>query len=171
MKFRWKGGLFMLAVIAMMFICTDTQQAVAGDNGGGFDQFGYNYTARIFNGDLDGADRNLDGKYWGDPTYANDKLKMSWSKGWDDARFNGAPWGPDAWTDNHYNGRGKNGSGEIWHYKIIWVGTALQNSQYWHEGGYAIWGQFEVIFDQGSTADHEHVIGVIAHSAGYGGPN
>ncbi len=56
----------------------------------GFDEFGYNYTARIFVGPADGVDRNLDGKVWGDPTYANDRLKMVWSKAWDDAKFNGS---------------------------------------------------------------------------------
>src|SRR3989344_1625247 len=57
----------------------------------GFDQFGYNYTARLFSGKADGTDRNLDGAVWGDPAYANDHLKMTWSKAWDDARFNGGP--------------------------------------------------------------------------------
>src|SRR3989304_5078336 len=67
---------------------------------GGFDQFGYNYKARIFVGPADGVDRVLDGKVWGDPTYANDYLVMKWSKGWDNARFKGASWTPDAWEDN-----------------------------------------------------------------------
>lgn len=121
---------------------------------GGFDDFGYNYTARIFNGELDGADRTLDGTYWGDPTYANDKLVMKWSKGWDDARFNGGTWGPDAWIDNEYNGKVPNGSGEVWHYKIVWVGPELETSPYWREGGEAIWGQFEVIMSQGVADGH-----------------
>jgi len=116
---------------------------------GGFDQFGYNYQARIFVGSGDGVDRVLDGKVWDDPTYANDHLVMKWSKGWDDARFHGAPWTPEAWEDNEWNGNVPGGSGEVWHYKIIWVGPELENSQYWREGGYAIWGQFEVIMDQG----------------------
>lgn len=116
---------------------------------GGFDQFGYNYQARVFVGPADGVDRNLDGTVWGDPTYANDRLVMKWSKGWDDARFHGSPWTADAWEDNEWNGKVSGGSGEVWHYKIIWVGPELQSSQYWRKGGYAIWGQFEVIMDQG----------------------
>lgn len=66
--------------------------AVALAGGGGFDEFGYDYLARIFVGAADGVDRNLDGRVWGDPTYGNDHLVMKWSKAWDSARFHGAPW-------------------------------------------------------------------------------
>jgi hypothetical protein len=138
-----------LGVIAVSLLATvGTVFAKPADVG--FDQFGYNYQARVFVGPADGVDRLLDGKVWGDPTYANDLLVMKWSKGWDDARFNGAPWGPDAWEDNEWNGAVPGGSGEVWHYKIIWVGTDLA-SPYWREGGYAIWGEFEVLMDQGPS--------------------
>lgn len=113
----------------------------------GFDQFGYNYKARIFVGAADGVDRMLDGKVWGDPTYANDHLVMKWSKAWDDARFHGAAWTSDAWVDNEWNGMAPNGSRASEHVKIIWVGPELENSRYWRSGGYAIWGEFEAIFD------------------------
>ncbi len=136
---------------------------------GAFDEFGYNYTARIFVGAADGVDRILDGLVWGDPTYAKDHLVMKWSKGWDDARFHEALWTPDAWEDNEWNGMVEGGSGEIAHYKIIWVGTDLQTSQYWREGGYPIWDQFEVILDQG-VIDGEHYWGTHAQPTGYG-PN
>lgn len=119
---------------------------------GGFDQFGYNYGARIFNGLADGVDRNLDGTVWGDSTYANDHLVMKWSKAWDDARFNGAPWTPDAWETNEWNGNVQGGSNVTEHYKIIWVGSDLENSPYWRQGGYEVWGEFEVIMDQGTDA-------------------
>lgn len=133
----------------------------------GFDEFGYNYNARIFVGPADGVDRNLDGTVWGDPTYANDLLVMKWSKAWDDARFHGAPWTCDAWTDNEWNGNVPGGSGEVWHYKIIWVGPELENSPCWREGGYPIWGQFEVIMDHGTT-DGEHFWLTHAIPTGYG---
>lgn len=120
---------------------------------GGFDEFGYNYGACLFSGPADGVDRNLDGKVWGDATYAHDHLVMKWSKGWDAARFGGAAWGPDAWCTNHWNGRVPDGSDEIWHYKIVWVGPELEASPYWREGGYPIWGQFEVIFSHGTSPD------------------
>ncbi len=134
---------------------------------GGFDEFGYNYTARVFEGAADGVDRNLDQTVWGDPTYGEDHLVMKWSKGWDDARFNGAPWGPDAWEDNEWNGKVPGGSGETWHYKIVWVGTGLESSPYWKPGGYPIWGQFEVIFSQG-TIENVHSWETHANPAGYG---
>jgi len=134
---------------------------------GGFDEFGYNYQARLFNGNADGTDRILDGAVWGDPMYANDHLVMKWSKAWDDARFHGAPWTPDAWTSNEWNGAFPGGSGEVWHYKIVWVGTGLESSPYWRDGGYPIWGQFEVIMDHG-TIDGEHFWYAHAKPNGYG---
>jgi len=135
----------------------------------GFDEFGYNYNARIFVGPADGVDRSLDGKVWGDPTYANDRLVMKWSKAWDDARFNGAEWSPEAWCSNEWNGMVPGGSQEIWHYKIIWVGPELEDSPYWREGGYAVWGQFEVILSQG-VVDGEHIWETHTTPSGYGGP-
>jgi len=133
----------------------------------GFDEFGYNYSARIFVGPADGVDRKLDGCVWGDPTYANDHLKMKWSKAWDDALFHGGKWGPDAYEDNQWNGKVPGGSGETWHYKIIWVGSELEKSPYWREGGYAIWGQFEVIMSHGTVAN-EHIWETHAIPTGYG---
>jgi hypothetical protein len=145
---------------------TEMTQAVA-KTAPGFDEFGYNYQARLFNGPADGIDKILDGKVWGDPFYAKDHLVMKWSKAWDDAKFNGAPWTPDAWEDNEWNGKVPGGSGEIWHYKIIWVGSELKNSQYWRDGGYAVWGQFEVILSQGSV-NGKHIWETHANPAGYG---
>ena len=122
--------------------------AVPAFAAGGFDQYGYNYQARVFVGKADGVDRVLDGTVSGDPTYANDHLVMKWSKDWDDARFHGAPWTPDAWCTNEWNGNVPGGSGTgTEHYKIIWVGPELEGSQYWRAGGDPIWGQFEVIMD------------------------
>ena len=134
---------------------------------GGFDEFGYNYNARVFVGPADGVDRVLDNKVWGDPTYANDHLVMKWSKAWNDARFNGAPWTPDAWENNEWNGAVPGGSGEVWHYKIVWVGSDLEDSPYWRPGGYAVWGQFEVIMDQGISGGL-HTWFAHANPTGYG---
>jgi len=136
---------------------------------GGFDEFGYNYKARVFVGPADGVDRSLDGTVWGDPIYANDRLVMKWSKAWDDARFHSAAWTPQAWCSNEWNGMVPGGSGEIWHYKIIWVGQDLENSPYWRDGGYPIWGQFEVIMSHG-TVDGEHIWETLVSPNGYGGP-
>ena len=142
--------------------------AVSAFAAGGFDQYGYNYNARVFVGAADGVDKVLDGKVWGDPTYANDHLVMKWSKAWDDARFHGASWTPDAWVDNEWNGMLPNGSQVTEHVKIIWVGPQLENSPYWRLGGYAIWGEFETIMDQGNDSTGHYSY---AHATpnGYGG--
>jgi len=171
------GLLFVLAALLLLGCQQDAvapqqtqqqDQQVTSLAKGGFDQFGYNYQARLFQGAADGVDRVLDGAVWGDPTYANDHLVMKWSKAWDDARFNGAPWSPDAWDNNEWNGAFPGGSGEVWHYKIIWVGPLGESSPYWREGGYLVWGDFEVIMDQGTDADHVHSFLAHAYPTGYG---
>jgi len=165
-----KSRLVLTAIFFMAVLCVSVAPAFA--QGGGFDEFGYNYQARVFVGKADGVDRVLDDKIWGDPTYANDWLVMKWSKGWDDARFHGAPWGPDAWETNEWNGMNPDGSQSVWHYKIIWVGPELGSSPYWREGGYAIWGQFEVIMDQGidPSIGPGHIWFALATPNGFGGP-
>ena len=144
-----KKLLSMVALTAMALLPVLAVSAASG----GFDQFGYNYNARIFVGAADGVDRGLDGTVWGDPTYAQDHLVMKWSKAWDDARFHGAPWTPDAWVTNEWNGHITGGSGVTETVKIIWVGPELEESPYWREGGYAIWGEFEAIMDHYTGAD------------------
>jgi len=157
-----------LVVLASLMVAPVT----AAPNGGRFDEFGYNYTARIFVGKADGVDRNLDGTVWGDPTYANDHLVMKWSKAWDDARFHGKAWTPDAWCTNEWNGMMPDGSQSVWHYKIIWVGPKLEGSPYWRDGGYAIWGEFETIMDQGIDPNlgEGHLWFALATPNGLGGP-
>ena len=156
-------------IVAVVLVLTSAPVLAAKPNNTGFDEFGYNYQARVFVGKADGVDRVLDGKFWGDPTYANDHLVMKWSKAWDDARFNGAPWSPEAWASNEWNGMVTGGSQEVWHYKIVWVGPQLENSPYCRKGGYAVWGQFEVILSQGVTGG-QHIWEAHATPSGYGGP-
>jgi hypothetical protein len=167
-EMRMKLFLTALALLAVLVVSAAPVFAQ-----GGFDQFGYNYQARIFVGTgmswceqraittVPACEAALDGPY------TNDHLVMKWSKGWDDARFHGGTYGPDAWEDNEWNGAVPGGSGEVWHYKIIWVGPGLESSPYWRAGGYPIWGQFEVIMDQGTGADG-HVWGAHAIPTGYG---
>ena len=135
---------------------------------GGFDQYGYNYTARIFVGAADGSDRTLDGKVWGDPTYANDHLVMKWSKAWNDARFNGAPWTTDAWVTNEWSGRNPDGSGWTEHFKAVWVGDCVTNPDLVPAGGYCIWGQFAAITDFGMDPDNQRYVAAKAVPAGLG---
>jgi len=174
---KWLG--VMAAAAALSLACSDQPAGPGGipegpsfnhAGGRGFDQFGYNYTARIFVGPADGVDRKLDDLVWGDPTYARDHLKMSWSKAWDDARFHGGSWTCYAHVDNQWNGQVPGGSGEVWHYRIVWVGTELDASPCWREGGYPIWGEFEVIMSHGTVAN-QHFWEAHAVPTGFGGPN
>jgi hypothetical protein len=123
--------------------------------GGGFDEYGYNPTARNFVGAADGVDRNLDGTVWGDPTYTNDHLKMKWNAEWD--RGNAKGWSDTddyrAWIDNQWNGKKPDGSGEVWHYKIKWIGACGADGTPTSNGGYCIWGQFEVLMSHGTIAN------------------
>ena len=167
----------MVALVVVMALAVAAPVAAGGPAGKGsaFDEFGYNYQARVFVGPADGVDRNLDGLYYGeDPAYggayyANDHMVMKWSKGWDDARFHGGVWGPEAWETVVANGMVPGGSQEVWYYKIIWVGPELENSLYWREGGYPIWGQYEVIMSHG-VVDSEHIWDTLATPCGLGGP-
>lgn len=137
---------------------------------GGFDQFGYNNTARVFVGAADGVDKNLDGTVWGDPTYANDHLVMKWNAQWDNcntAGNNDVSSCLGAWLDNEWNGNVPNGSGTSEHYKIIWVGSQAESSPYWVSGGYSVWGNYEVIMDQG-VFDGAHAWFAHATPNGYG---
>ena len=115
----------------------------------GFDQYGYNNIARIFNGT---------GSSWclakGLPSdclgiYSPDKLVMKWIAEWD--RGNAENWlNPPygAWENNEWNGM-KRASGAVWHYKIVWVGDCVADPTLVPVGGYCIWGQFATIMDQG----------------------
>jgi hypothetical protein len=154
-------------MVSVILIVTTAPTVFAANNSNGFDEYGYNYKARIFVGAADGVDRVLDGKVWGDPTYANDHLVMKWSKAWEDGRVRNV-WDPDAWLTNEWNGRVPGGSGEVWHYKIIWVGAERENSPYWRKGGYLIWREFEVIMDQGSWSDRLHEVFALVLPNGFG---
>jgi hypothetical protein len=154
--------------LLMCVVVLAAAPAVLADNGRGFDEFGYNYHARTFVGQADGVDRSLDGMVWGDPTYANDQLVMKWNAEWDRGNDQGWTSGPyDAWTNNEWNGMVPGGSGETWVYKIVWVGGCGDDYTPLANGGYCIWGQFEVILSHG-TIDGEHVWETRANPAGYG---
>lgn len=156
----------MLMVMLFSTACTDTtlptQSALVASsspslaNSNGFDALGYNRNARIFNGAADGTDGVLDGLLWGDATYANDKLTMKWNSEWD--RGNLESWsdlnGYDAWLTNHWNGNVDGGSGESWHYKFKWVGSCTSGSTL-ADGSQCIWGQFAIVFSQG-TYGNQH---------------
>jgi hypothetical protein len=136
--------------------CATIQDGTIVDSAGnplemGYDQYGYNYQAHMFNGTYDSSDRVLDGKYWGVATYyADDSLVMKWSDEWlanvdcngdnklDRGLVNGTSDGiSKGWTTNHVEGDydGKEG---VHHYtdfvKIVWTGP-----------GSPLWGQYTVV--------------------------
>lgn len=76
-----------------------------------------------------------------------DKITMKWNEAWDTCNAGGDCAG--AWTDNEWNGKFKGGSGTVWHYKIKWVGTCTEGA-FFADGGYCLWGAYEVTMDQGS---------------------
>ncbi|MEK7784355.1 MAG: hypothetical protein AAB658_02870 [Chloroflexota bacterium] len=133
--------------------CATIQQGGLVDSMGnplviGYDQFGYNYQAHMFNGTYDSSDRVLDGTYWGDTgDYVDDHLMMKWSDDWlsnkdcngDGKLDRGGLTGiSQGWLTNHNEGDYIDGDGNPQHYtyfvKIVWVGP-----------GGSLWGQYEVI--------------------------
>ena len=141
---------------------------------GGFNQYGYNYTARVFEGPLSGwcQEKGISLTTCGGYGFgsANDQLVMKWNAQWDNCNANGYDNPTDclgAWVDNEFNGHVPGGSGVVWHYKIIWVGSAGDASPYWQPGGYSVWGNYEVVMDQGTNATG-HVWYANATPNGYG---
>jgi hypothetical protein len=134
--------------------CVGIQSGLLTDSLGnpivmGYDQFGYNYQAHMFNGTYDSSDRNIDGTYWGSiGDYVNDVLIMKWSDDWlsnqdcnGDGKLDRGTSGISlGWLTNHVIGdydSDSNGSQDA-HYtyfaKIVWVGP-----------GGSLWGQYEII--------------------------
>lgn len=118
----------------------------------GYDQFGYNYQAHMFNGTYDSSDRVLDGKYWGQTAdYVDDKLMMKWSDPWlanvdcngdnklDRGLVDGVVGGiSKGWLTNHIVGDYTDVNGDVQSYtdfvKIVWTGP-----------GSPLWGQYTTI--------------------------
>jgi len=154
-----------LAVKPSEFDENGNVMATVSDNG--FNEFGYNYNARIFSGT--GSNwclaRNDTATCLGD--YSTDKIVMKWNAEWD--RGNDEGWSSPpytAWTNNHWNGNCEGCSGEIWQYKISWSQVCADGGTL-EDGGYCIWGQFEVLMDQG-TSDTGHTWLAKATPNGYG---
>jgi len=151
--------LFAAAFGAWWVGCDNGGPAGIYDHGlatAGFDEYGYNDVAGVFNGPADGVDRNLDGTVWGDPAYANDHLLMKWNQAWNDCNEAGNT-DPEAcsgaWTINEWNGAVEGGSGETWHYKIVWDGGCGASNSPSADGGYCIWGWYAVLMSQGTFAN------------------
>lgn len=158
-----KNGVFLLVVASILAVlvvgkqASLTMTAVEGvsTSNNGFNQYGYNYTARIFNGTGESwsLSKGLPADYLG--AYAKDKLVMKWNAEWDRGNAEGwknPPYG--AWEDNEWNGKVPGGSGAVWHYKIVWDQGCTSNKVPSKPGGYCIWGQFETIMDQGTDPSY-----------------
>ena len=157
-------------VVAMLV--SSIGMATAKNENKGFDDAGYNRVAGIFVGtgwswcmDKVGNEAWCE-SYLG--PYANDKLVMKWNAEWD--RGNAEGWSSPpyaAWENNQWNGAVPGGSGDVWHYKIAWDEGCASSGQPSKEGGYCIWGQFEVLMDQGTSSGQHYML---AHAVpnGYG---
>ena len=172
--------------------CTKIRDGVILDSAGqpvvlGYDQYGYNYQAHMFNGTYDSVDRKLDGKYWGATgDYVNDSLIMKWSDDWiSNVDCNGdlkLDRGLDpktgistgisrGWTTNQVEGDYIWG-GDSHHYtyfaKIIFVGPATSPDPW---AATRLWGQYAMIQEVYNDPDGGYH-GVdrtrLAHPAGYG---
>lgn len=159
---------FALLIVAVLVVIP------VGTAFAGFDEYGYNDVAHVFNGTglswclAGGHDVPWCESYLG--LSANDKLVMKWNAAWDacnDAGNNDPAVCAGAWTSNQWNGMGPDGSQSVWHYKIIWVGSEGESSPYWLDGGYSIWGNYEVIQDFGFDSSGHHVYAK-ASPQGYG---
>jgi hypothetical protein len=129
----------------------------------GYDVWGYNYQAQMFNGTYCNAYQNA---AWCQP-YAADKLSMKWNDAWLSTqdcdgdnkldRHHGFPSyrGSGAWLTNHMSGYYPDADGKVWKYeyfvKIVAApADATLSGGKWYtadgtEIGAEIWGEFAVI--------------------------
>lgn len=154
----------------------------------GYDQWGYNYQAHIFNGKYCDAYQNA---AWCQE-WANDDLEMKWNDAWLsnsdcdgdeklDRHYGFASYkGSGAWLTNHQKGAyvDDNGKKQRWtnFVKIVAApADAILSGGVWYaadgsEIGPAIWGEFAVIqevYNDTGTGDHG-VLYLSPYSAGFG---
>lgn len=166
-----------LTAQSALALCTTIQDGGLVDSIGdpisvGYDEWGYNYQAHMFNSDYCDAGRGV----WGCPIYDTDverwidvgevDLMMTWNDAWLankscdddnslDRHLGSASYkGSGAWLTNHMSGKVEiNGKLRKWTYfvKIIAVPTeATEVGGYWlaadgTEIGESIWGPFAII--------------------------
>ncbi len=163
----------LIGFVAVLALALSASGALAANSGHGFDQFGYNNAARVFVGTYTGycvAGGGTVSSCSSSP-YANDRLVMKWNAAWDACNAHGydnPAYCAGAWVDNEWNGMVPGGSGTTEHYKIIWVGSQGENSPYWKAGGASVWGNYEILMDQGMT-DGVHYWNTHSTPNGYGG--
>ena len=167
------------AVVSIFAACGIAVPALAATGGGGFDQYGYNYGARVFNGtggswcekkySVNAATCATDA-YMG--KYAKDKLIMKWNARWDECNVANSNGTNDSSTcsgatlTNEWNGNVPGGSGDTEHFKAVWYGPCTEGATL-PDGGKCIWGQYETIMDQGMS-EGVHTVWTQATPAGFG---
>lgn len=185
--------VFAVALGASAQSCTTIQDGTLRTSAGvlletGFDNWGYNYEAHIFNGKYCDAYQNA---AWCQP-YANDDLQMKWNDAWLsnkdcdgdrllDRHFGFASYkGSGAWETNHQKGvyTDAKGKKQRWEYFVKIVAApadATLAGGTWKAAdgtdiGPVIWGDFaiiqEVYTDTGS-GDHG-LLYVSPYAAGFG---
>lgn len=166
-------GCAAVVSVALLGALPVVAQAAGGK---GFDEYGYNDSARIFvgtgsswcQGKLGWTKEQCDAYL---APYGSDQLVMKWNKAWDECNEAGnddASACAGATLTNEWNGNIPGGSGETEHFKCIWVGSEGEASIYWQPGGYVIWGNYEAIMDQGMEAGHVHWVAAHATPNGFG---
>jgi hypothetical protein len=162
--------------------CARIKDGTITDNAGnpiklGYDEFGYNYQARIFNGTYDTSDRVADGKYFGATVdYADDSLIMKWSDDWlsnqdcnGDNKLDRGPAGTSqGWLTNQVEGDYVNGD-DLSHYTLFTKIVYDPNCSTSLNG--CLWGTYTVIEDVYNDPDggyHGVDRSRLAHPAGFG---
>ncbi len=148
----------------------------------GYDEFGYNYQARLFNGTYDSVDRKLDGMYWGQTgDYVDDNLIMKWSDDWlsnQDCNFDGkldrggTSGVSKGWETNQVEGDYIGDDGDSHHYtyfaKIVYDGGSACSIP---ANPLCLWGVYAIIeevYNDPYGGYHGVDRSKLAHPAGFG---
>lgn len=186
-------AILVLSPLAVDAACTTIQDGTLLRTDGvvietGFDEWGYNYQARMFNGTYCDAYRNAS---WCQP-WADVELLMKWDDAWlsnqdcdgdlllDRHHGYASYVGSGAWLTNHQKGTyiDAKGKKQRWEYFVKIVAApadATKVAGLWYaadgtEIGPDIWGEFAVIqevYNDTGTGDHG-VLYVSPYSAGFG---
>ena len=179
-----KGGNACTTIQSGTLLTSDGQPITTG-----YDVWGYNYQARIFNGFYCDAYRDA---AWCQP-YKEDKLAMKWNDAWlsnmdcdGDGKLDrhyGLPSyiGSGAWLTNHMSGNYEGDDGAVckWNYFVKIVAApadATSSGGLWYTAdgtviGSVIWGEFAVIqeVENDPCADVHGLQFVSPDHAGFGG--
>ena len=176
-KVLWGVGVAAVLVVGALVV-EGQPSAVGGLSAAAqnFNNTGYDYVARVYNGLGDGVDGKLDGSVWGDSTYTNDRVAMSWNSQWDVCNAAGndsATACIGAKLSNTWDGNVPDGSKVSQRFNIIWVGSSGMNSRYWTSGGTLIWGSYEIVVRAGAPATQgaAHSFAVHATAQNFGTPH